>query len=419
MDKIRYIMLWIAAMVIAAFGLLIGYTVGHEGGAKGAKGGDEAEAKTEAGEVTAKVKTAIAREAAMENTLSAFGTVVATPEDTTTISVAFECRVRRVLAAVGQTVEAQTELIEIEPSPDSLMQLADARSTRDAAAKDLASVQQRMEMKLATVSELQTAEQALRLAESKLGSLEKRGIAARRVAGGQAGLVCKIDVQEGQIVPTAGPLVEVVPTDRVQVKLGVEAADVASIKADQGVHIRNVQSPDGNLQVTGKVRLVTGRVNPASRLVDVFVSLPQGSGLLLESYVQGRIVIGTETSLAVPRSAVLSDEQGPYLFVVRDEKAARVGVKTGRENEQDIQILQGELKAGDEVVTEGNYELTDGMAVDDGDEDEDKDDDKDKAAETQGAEGKAPAGKVAASQPAQGQPAQNKPSENHPAKGDE
>jgi multidrug efflux pump subunit AcrA (membrane-fusion protein) len=66
--------------------------------------------------------------------------------------------------------------------------------------------------------------------------------------------------------------------------------------------------------------------------------------------------------IAVPRSAVLRKGQRDYVFVVRDNKAVRAWVDTGRESDTLVEIRTG-VAAGDAVVVEGNYELTDGMAV--------------------------------------------------------
>jgi multidrug efflux pump subunit AcrA (membrane-fusion protein) len=60
---------------------------------------------------------------------------------------------------------------------------------------------------------------------------------------------------------------------------------------------------------------------------------------------------------------VLQDESGkPYAYVVAGGKAARVELKTGQDDGKRVEVLEG-LKAGQQVVVEGNYELEDGMAV--------------------------------------------------------
>ena len=200
-----------------------------------------------------------ARNGVIEQTVTAYGAVVASPENVQTICVPFECRVRRVLAVAGQAVETDTKLIEVEPSPEALLALSDARTTQQAAVRDLVQVQQRLEMKLATKSELSAAEQAVQLAQSKLDSLEKQGVEARPLSAGLSGLVSTVAVQEGQTVPAGGTLLEVVPADRIQVKLGVEPSQARQLKPGQAVHIETVQGAqpvkvDGELKMVGAAR---------------------------------------------------------------------------------------------------------------------------------------------------------------------
>ncbi len=349
----------IAALVVVAAALWLGYALGRSGAAKSSASKEED--KSSEGRVTAKVTTALARQGKIEKLVTAFGTVMATPEDVRTISVPFEARVRRVLVAPGQQVAQQTNLVRVEPSPDASLQLQDARTTHAAAVKDFEQVRQRLEMKLATKSDLFAAQQALQLAESKLHNLEERGIENKTLQAGLDGLVSKIDVQEGQIVPAGGALIEVVPTSRIQVRLGVEAANAGAIEAGQSVRLMAVQM-DG-APVEGQVRMVTHRVNPASRLVDVYVSLPDKTPLLLETYVRGQIVVGVKEALVVPQAAVMPEDDKHKLFTVRDGKAVEHEVQTGLANDEDIELLESDIHPGEAVVTQGNYELASGMAV--------------------------------------------------------
>jgi len=354
----------VAVASIAGASVFVGYTLGLQNALTGRaqESGGAAKEEGDSNDVVARVKVVKARDGVIEQTVKAFGTVVASPEDVQTISVPFECRVRRVLAVAGQAVEADTRLVEVESSPDALLALADARSTKQAAERDLAQVQQRLEMKLATRTELSLAQQALQLATSKLDSLEKRGIEARQLTAGLAVPVSKVDVQEGQIVLAGGTLVEVVPADRIQVRISVEPSRARQLKAGQEVHIETVQN-SRRAKVEGSLKMVTRRINPVSRLVDAYVALPANSPLMLETFVKAAITVGRKEALLVPRSAVLPEEGKHVLFTVQGDKAVEHEVEVGLEDEESIELLAGGVKPGDAVVVEGNAELEKGMAV--------------------------------------------------------
>jgi len=117
-------------------------------------------------------------------------------------------------------------------------------------------------------------------------------------------------------------------------------------------------------KVQGTVRLVTRRIDPTTRLVDVYVALPEATKLLLDGYVRGEIQRTEKDALVVPRSAVLPNESREFeVFTVANNRAVKHTVKIGAENSNELQVLADDLHPGDPVVTVGNYELEDGMAV--------------------------------------------------------
>lgn len=75
------------------------------------------------------------------------------------------------------------------------------------------------------------------------------------------------------------------------------------------------------------------------------------------------IVFETRQGLGVPSAAILVRAGKPTVFVVQDGKAVSREVQTGLQNDAWTEILSG-LEAGETVVTEGQTQLRDGMAVD-------------------------------------------------------
>src|SRR5207248_2928236 len=138
-----------------------------------------------------------------------------------------------------------------------------------------------------------------------------------------AGIVSKVDVQEGQIVPAGAPLVEIATGERIEVALGVEPPDALALKKGQAVEL----TPIGRATtqpVAGQIRVIGQRVDPTSRLVNVLVTLPAQSHLMLETFVAGKLTKATTQALLVPRGALLPQEDGGYaLFTVKDGHAVK------------------------------------------------------------------------------------------------
>ena len=135
-----------------------------------------------------------------------------------------------------------------------------------------------------------------------------------------------------------------------------------SCSAGQRVGISLVNNPAAP-EIEGTVRLVTQRVNSADRLVDVFVSVPQGTILLLAAYVRGEIIVASRETLVVPRDAVLPDDGSYTLYVVQDHRAMKRKVQVGLQTDALVEVIDPELREGDQVVTVGNRELADEMQV--------------------------------------------------------
>src|SRR5437879_13732533 len=91
----------------------------------------------------------VQRKAISEKTI-VYGSVVAQPGKTHSVSVAFETRVRHILVAPGQFVQENDPLTEIEPSRPPQLQMQEAKDARQAAQKELKQTRERFDLKLAT-----------------------------------------------------------------------------------------------------------------------------------------------------------------------------------------------------------------------------------------------------------------------------
>lgn len=295
--------------------------------------------------------------------VTAYGSVITQPGKNHAVSVPYETRVQHVLVAPGESVTAGQPLVQIDPSPQTKLQLAQAQSAAQAAQKELQQTQQKFTLKLATNQELGLAKKNAENAKLQLQTLEKQGAGKEReVQAEMAGLVGKVDVQDGQIVQAGSPLVELVVQNEIEVKLGAEPEDVKHLRLGQTVTLYQVHLTNAQ-PIQGKVRLVTQRVDPSTHLVDVYVSLPNEHNLLLDSYFKAEFQTRSHEALVAPRSAVLPEGDKYILYTVKDSKAVRHEVQVGIENTHEIEVIASDLRAGEPAVVQGNYELSDGMAV--------------------------------------------------------
>ncbi|MBU6470537.1 MAG: efflux RND transporter periplasmic adaptor subunit [Gammaproteobacteria bacterium] len=323
-----------------------------------------ADAATAAGgpAVSALVQTAAVTERSVAESMPVYGTVVPEPREILTLAAPRESIIAGVAVNSGERVHKGQVLVTLLPTPASRTVFVQAKSAQHDAATVLAHTRALYKEHLATRDQVTAAEKALTDAEAALAAAEQAGGggALRLRAPGDA-VVTGVTVTSGERVAANTTLLVLAIRGGQQVRLGVAPEQAGAVHI--GLPVRLASVFDAQVTARGKITGVGGMLDPGTGLVDVFVPLPRAAqGFLPGAAVHGVIILQDNRSLAVPRSAVLRDGQGAYVFIVRNHTAHRVNVKAGADDGTWIAV-SGDLKAGDQVVTLGNYELTDGMAV--------------------------------------------------------
>jgi membrane fusion protein, multidrug efflux system len=349
----KFILILVSAVVVVGAWLLVR---GRSGAA------DDADAKP-----VATVEVTKLRVLPVSQTIPAYGVVEAAPAGAHSISLGYDCIVTEVDANVGSRVDEGAAIMKVVPTADAKMQLDSARSMASLASKSLAQTRERFDLRLATNQDVLAAEQSDEDARIKVTSLEGRGVSGSGlVAAPAGGVVTKLDWQPGATVPAGTPLVMVTEMGKLAVHFSVEASDASLVKAGQAVSVSSASRP-GDDPVRAAVQSVGASIDAATGAVDVRVSLPAGGSWFVGEHVRGEIVVQTKTTLVAPHSAVLPDGDDQVLFTVADGKAVKHVVKTGISGGDLIEVTAKDIKAGDDCVSLGNYELEDGMAVQVGD----------------------------------------------------
>lgn len=323
-----------------------------------------APAEPETAKVTATVQVAPVIDGPIAQTIEVFGVVAAAPSGDRVLSVPYDVMVRKVLVGVGITVQPGDVLLEVDLTPDAKLAADSARSVRALAEKTLTATQERYDLRLANRQELQSAQQAAedaKLKSDRLASnvLDQEG----HITAVTAGVVSKLDLLAGATATAGSPLVTVSTGGQLEVRLGVEAGELADVAKGQPVTVESSNRSVGE-KISTTVRTVGGSLDPVAGSAEVRAALPAGSPLFLGEHVRALIeTVRKEHALVVPRTALLPDDDKQVLFVVKDGKAVRQEVKLGLVTDELVEVTGEGLKAGDAVVILGNYELEDGMAV--------------------------------------------------------
>ncbi len=180
--------------------------------------------------------------------------------------------------------------------------------------------------------------------------------------------VRQIDV--GNIIhPTdASGLVTMTQVQPIAVLFTLPAADIAQVQdALANGEVPAVAFDQSGVQTldTGKLLLVNNQADPQSGTVQLKALFPNLQRRLWPgTFVNVELTTSVATSaLTVPADAVQQGPQGTFIYVVgADSKAVVRLVQTGQQRRNIAVISQG-LNPDDTVVVQGQYRLTDGIAV--------------------------------------------------------
>nr|WP_244562291.1 efflux RND transporter periplasmic adaptor subunit [Bradyrhizobium lablabi] len=198
------------------------------------------------------------------------------------------------------------------------------------------------------------------------------------------GKIGRTAVTEGNVVsPASGVLTTIVSQDPmyvtfpVSVRQGLELRDRYGPRGGLNAVVIKLRLPDGRLyDQTGKLNFVDNTVAQSTDTVTVRGAIPNTTlpnaspiGGPVRELTDGEFVtvllegVQPVEVLAVPRAAVLSDQQGDYVFVVGpDNKAEQRRIQLGQSTPTMAAVISG-LSPGDKVIVEGLQRVRPGQPV--------------------------------------------------------
>ena len=290
-----------------------------------------------------------------------------------------------VLFKDGQLVKTGEALYRIEKGPfEAAVQQTQAAVLRTRAQLDNATIQRqraedlvktnsgtianrddRIAAEKAATGDLAAAEANLRTAEINLAYTDINSPIDGRIG--------RTAVTRGNVVgPDSGVLTTIVSSDPMYVTFPVSQREFIRIfppGRDRQAAIDNtkviVQLSNGPVYPhAGKIDFVDVKVDQATDTIAVRASLPNPDGRLVDGQLVQVSVEGDkpEERVVIPQAALIADQQGIYVFIVEDGKAAMRRVKVGQTVGGSIVITDG-LSGGELVVTSGLQGLRPGLAV--------------------------------------------------------
>ncbi|MGO4436601.1 efflux RND transporter periplasmic adaptor subunit [Rhizobium sp. RAF56] len=155
------------------------------------------------------------------------------------------------------------------------------------------------------------------------------------------------------------PLFTIIRDSDIELVTDVSENDITRIEPGQKATISLSGSRE---KLTGAVRLVSPTVDPVTRLGAVHISIDDDAKARAGMYGTAEIVVRSSEAIALPLSAVNSDEGGASARKVEGDVVKFVKVETGIQDGAYVEIVGG-LKAGDEVVAKAGAYVRDGDRI--------------------------------------------------------
>lgn len=356
----------VGAAVIAVIAILIALTM--MGGNKSAAGSD---ANDKAGQIPT-VSVVVPGQSQVARTVTASGPLAARRDQP--IGIAGQGgRVTRVFVDAGTWVQKGQVLASVDTSvqgqqaQQQAAQIAAAKAQAELAQSDYDRALALVDRGFISKADLEAkkaardaAQAQVRVAQAQLGQTRAQ-IAQLYVRAPSDGLILSRSVEVGQIVsPGSGALFHEALGGAMEMQAQLSQQDLQYVHVGMPAQVTPVGSPRS---FPGSVWQVAPTIDPQSRLGQVRIAVPYNPAIRPGGFADAQINAGATTSPLLPQSAVLSDENGNYVFLVDgNNEVQRRDVKIGAVDDNGVTIASG-LSGQERVVLSAGPFLSPGQKV--------------------------------------------------------
>ena len=176
-----------------------------------------------------------------------------------------------------------------------------------------------------------------------------------------AGLILARNIEVGQVVSAGtGGLFRLAKGGEMEMRAALPQQDLALIHVGETASI----TPIGSQQsYAGSVWLVSPTIDPTTRQGEARIAVPYNNAIRPGGFAEAKIAAGTATAPLLPQSAVLSDEDGNYVYVINSKnQVERRAIKIGNVDDSGVTISEG-LSGQESVVVSAGPFLNPGQKV--------------------------------------------------------
>jgi RND family efflux transporter MFP subunit len=214
-----------------------------------------------------------------------------------------------------------------------------------------------------TTRELEETQIALRGVESRIAELKDQ-LANTTVVSPTAGVIDKDYFEEGTLLTAGSPVADIVDNKSLKMKISVTEKEILKLrKGDKTLITSDICQ---GKTFAGTVAVIAPKGNDTYRYA-VELTLDGDNELRAGMYATAIFNAderseNSKKAILVSRKAIVGGMKAPHLFVVRNGKAYKVSVETGKVDNDLLEITRG-ISSDELVVVSGQINLTDGSEV--------------------------------------------------------
>jgi len=247
-------------------------------------------------------------------------------------------------------VEAEAALANAETNLGRMKSLYGEGAVTKKELDDTLTHRDMMRAKVAQVkAKIEQAGSAVRQAESALGySVVKSPV---------DGFVVARMMDPGDMASPGMPVLKVADTRNLRISATVKESESTELK--KGLPCEVIVDALG-IGIKGEVSEVVPVADPATRSMEVKVSVPPTEGLRPGMFVRVRVPSGSRRAVTVPESLIVTRESIDGVYIVIDGVVAFQPVRTGEVLDGSVEVVSG-LSGGESLIVSDTAGLKDGM----------------------------------------------------------
>ena len=200
----------------------------------------------------------------------------------------------------------------------------------------------------------------IRVAEANLNSMRAQ-LGRLDIRAPKSGLILSRNVEVGQVVSAgSGALFHLAENGQMEMKAQLSQQDLAFIHDGMPAQITPIGTA---VSITGQVWQVSPMIDPTSRQGEVRIAIPYAESIRPGGFAEAKIQSGVTSAPLLQQSAVLSDDNGNYVYIINGKnEVERRSIKIGTVEDQGVTIAEG-ISGNERVVLSAGPFLNPGQKV--------------------------------------------------------